>query len=146
MTTEELLYFLKQNVNGFTDSRIVRNDFCYHYTSHWDSINNIGFLGAPIDENLDKTQNETYSPPAESNPGVVFAYENINDARDEGFGCDIIKIKYKSAISATHTQEEQLSNLTNDSLKKIGIEPDVSPHPKTILILNNEIIGFNKVD
>ncbi len=146
MTTEELLHFVDHNVNVFTDKHIVRDGYCYHYTSHWDSINKNGFLGALIDENLDKTQNEIYSPPAKSNPGVVFAYENIKDAREEGGGCDVIKIKYRSAISATHSQEAHLSNLVNDSLKKYGIEPDVTQHPKTILILNTEIIEFEKVD
>ena len=148
MSTEELLEYLKKEVQTFTELEIVENGIAYHYTNHFDKIEKIGrFLGAEINSNLDKTQNTLVSKPATSNPGVVFAYENLSDAEEEGFGCDIIEIEYKKAILANHSQENSLDSITNLLLEKLGESQDLhSENLKTVLILNTQIISYKKVE
>jgi hypothetical protein len=129
MDVEELLKFICSNIKTFASPTLIKNGVAYHYTNHYDKIiDSDGFLGAPIDENLDKTQITIPSKPATHSPGVVFAYLDEAESRREGFGCDIIMIKFKEAISATHAQEASLGQV-----------------PNTILILNTDIQCFEKL-
>ena len=122
MSVEELSEFISQNINTFSNLKIIGKGVAYHYTSHLDKIKKSGkILGAPIDINLDQTQITYPSRPATIDPGVVFAYLEEKDAREEGFNCDILEIEFNRAIRATHIQEAALGA------------------PDTILILNTDI-------
>lgn len=83
---------MKTNIPTFQNLEIIEAGIAYHYTSHYNKILELGkFLGAPIDKNLDKTQVTLISPPATNDPGVVFAYLDSSDAKEEGFGCDVVE-------------------------------------------------------
>lgn len=127
MTSEELQDFIKTNIPTFDNFQIIENGIAYHYTSHFEKILAFGkFLGAPINNNLDQTQLTLVSKPATHDPGVVFAYLNIEDTKEEGFGCDVVEIEFKKALRATHTQEASIGA------------------PDTILIMTSEIVKFTK--
>lgn len=103
MNTEEFLIFIKKYVPTFNNPRIVGKGFAFHYTNHYELIEaNKKLKGHPINQNIDKTQVTIPSKLATDENGVVFAYQDIEDAKEEGFGCDIIRIEYNSAIIATH--------------------------------------------
>lgn len=84
-------------------------------------------MGAPIDKNLDKTQLSVISKPAAHDLGVVFAYEDLKAAKEEGFGCDIIELEFSKAVKARHKQEASLGA------------------PQSLLILNTDITAFKKI-
>ncbi len=126
MTSQELAEFIQTAISTFTDVELLGAGKAYHYTNHAAAIVQSGrFLGAPIDAELDKTQNHLVSPPATADPGVVFAYEQFEVAKEEGFGCKIIEVNFSSAVRATHVQEAELDA------------------PPAVLILNTEIASFN---
>ena len=96
---EELKDFVLNNIPIFKNVKIIKNSVAYHYTSHYDKIEKSRkLLGTEIDKNLDRTQLTIPSKPATSDPGVVFAYLDEQEAREEGFGCDIIKIEFVNAL------------------------------------------------
>jgi hypothetical protein len=129
MTTEELLEFIRLNVPTFTNLRIIGHGVAYHYTDHYEAILQSGKLkGHPINENLDMTQNTIPSIPSIDEKGVLFAYLKLEDAKEEGFGCDILEVEFSSAILATHSQEATLGA------------------PDTVIILCENILSFKKVD
>lgn len=128
MTVEKLKDFIVSNIRTFEDVEIMGEGVAFHYTKHFDKIESLGnFLGAEIDNNLDQTQLKLTSDPATHSPGVVFAYLDEGDSREEGFGCDIVEVEFKGAVKATHGQEKTLGA------------------PPTILILNTDIIRFTKL-
>lgn len=129
MSAEELKIFISENIPTFQNIKIIENRVAYHYTSHYDKLVNSGkFLGAPINKELDKTQLSVPSKPATSDPGVVFAYQNLYETIEEGENCDIIKIYFSQALQATHIQE----NVSSEDRD-------------TILILNTDIKRFKKI-
>jgi hypothetical protein len=95
---------------------------------------------------LDQTQNINYLGEAIETEGVVFAYENLKDAREEGFGLDIIKIRYKTAIKVLHKAEDELGDFTVEEARKHGIEMPKKETPKTLLILTSDILSFEHVE
>ena len=132
MTAQDIAAYIRSYVPNFVDVEILSSGTAYHYTTHADQINADGrFLGAPLTPDLDRTQNNPRSPQATNDPGVVFAYENINDAVDEGFNQMIVEISYSAAVRATHEQEAAL-------------DYDAGA-PPTILISSNEIVSFRIV-
>jgi hypothetical protein len=136
MTAQELLTHIESSVKTFTNCKLRGAGVAYHYTNHFAAIEaRGGFLGAPIDSNLDKTQYKILSDPAAHDPGVVFAYENESDTREEGFGCDIVRIEFSAAVQALHSQEAELDRMSGETS---------TPH--TILILNTDITGYRKIE
>ncbi len=147
MNTIELLEHIKQAVKNFKDPKIIESGRAYHYTSNWDLIKSTGkFLGAPIDENLDHTQSSLKSPPASNDPGVVFCYEEYEEAKEEGMGSQMIEIQFESAIKAMHGQESDLGDLTNAFLSDLGAEVQLNHTPYTLLILTTCIKSFRVVE
>ncbi len=145
MTTEELLTYLTNYVPNFLTPEVIEGPFeCYHYTSNLKAIIQEGFKGAPINEDLDQTQN-VGSPVVDG--GVVFAYENLQDAKDEGYGCDILKILCKRAIKTLHSAEDNLGQMMSDALASQGMafEPGENETPLTLLILTQDIISYELV-
>ena len=129
MTTAELANFINMNIPTFIGIELLETGKAYHYTPNSDAIFESGrFLGAPINNQLDKTQTQLYSPPAVSDPGVVFAYEQFEATNTEGFNCKIIEVRYATAIRAKHSQEAELGA------------------PPTVIMLNTEITGFKLAD
>lgn len=142
MTTEELFDYITKEVPNFINPEIIGPGVAYHYTSHADKIISTNqFLGAPINKDLDRTQQSLQSIPATNSPGVVFAYKDFKDAKEEGFGCSIFKIEFISAIRAMHGQESELSSSTSDLIKSMGLDInlELNEHPNTLIILNTEI-------
>ncbi|PCJ86744.1 MAG: hypothetical protein COA57_05910 [Flavobacteriales bacterium] len=128
MTAEELRDFISSNILTFDNLKIIENGVAYHYTTHFDKIEKTGkFLGAPIDKNLDQTQVTLPSKPATNDLGVVFAYLDEEETRDEGCDCDIVEIEFTKALKATHVQEATLGA------------------PDTILILNTDIKNYKNI-
>jgi len=126
LTTETLRQHLVTNVPVFRNIEILQAGEAFHYTPHFSEILKTGkFFGAPVDQNLDFTQDGFDFPKATCDPGVVFAYEHSKDAVEEGAGCDVLQIEYSSAIRAEHSQEV-----------------DCMGAPPTILIVNADILGF----
>jgi hypothetical protein len=86
MHADELLEHVKKTVRTFENVELVGPGRGFHYTPYADAIEKHGrFLGAPIDENLDQTQAGEFgahSPPATHDPGVVFAYNDIESAEE----------------------------------------------------------------
>ena len=152
MVIEELIDYLLSNVPNFQNPEIIENGECYHYTPHWDIIQNDGrFKGAPIDANLDITQNVSgINTPATEENGVVFGYENIEHVKEEGPGLQIVKIKYKKAISASQNAENSDDEMWESALKEAGsdIDPSIfkSERKNTILILAEDIIEFEPIN
>nr|NQU93397.1 hypothetical protein [Bacteroidota bacterium] len=143
MNISELRDFLIKNVPNFEEPEILHKEgICYHYTPHCDKIQKFGrFKGARIDENLDQTQRIKYLVEATENEGVVFAYEKLKDAQEEGFGLKIIRIRYKKAIRSLHKAEDDFGN----SSREIENENEKSVTPKTLLILTSDILAFEFV-
>lgn len=109
MTAEQLREFIVANIEMFFDVKVLNAGVAFHYTQHAATIESEGrFLGAPIDKDLDQTQRSLESKPAEHNPGVVFAYDDIQSAKEEGFDCEILRIEYDQAVSAFHMQEHAI--------------------------------------
>lgn len=142
-----LLKYIQANVPTFTKLEIINEGTAFHYTPHWDKISlSKKIMGAPIDENLDRTQDAEISEPASHDLGVVFAYEDIKHAIEEGDGLDIVEFRYKQAIKAMHNQEEELTRITNEDISKINPDHINEEHPFTIMILTTDIISFDKID
>lgn len=147
MNISELLEYLTQKVPNFENPEILFDGECYHYTPHWHKIKEQNkFKGAKINADLDQTQTSVISNEATESEGVVFAYEDINDSREEGFGLDIVKIRYKTAIKALHKGEKALGNLSIDEAKKLGGEMPENNTPLTLLILTSDISSFELVE
>lgn len=135
MHARELLEFIQARIPTFTEVSLLGAGRGFHYTPHAEAITRAGrFLGAPIDENLDQTQTEAVSRPATSDPGVVFAYENLSDAEDEAYigghegpDFEIFEVEYRSAVKATHDQEAFLEA------------------PPTLLIMTTDVVGFRRL-
>lgn len=144
----DLYTFLIKNVPNFVDPEILnREGECYHYTAHWNKIQESKILkGAKINTDLDQTQKINYLGEATEMEGVVFAYESINDTREEGFGLDIIKIHYKNAIRALHKAEDELGDFSVEEALKLGIEITKTETPKTLLILTSDILTFEYIE
>ena len=129
MNTQELSDYIRANIPTFQNIRIVGEGTAFHYTNHYLAIVEYGgFKGHSIDNNLDRTQMTIPSVPASDLQGVVFAYENLEDAIEEGWECDIIEISYSEAIIATHSQEALFDA------------------PDTVIILCEYIRNFSKVE
>lgn len=140
--------FIIENIPNFdTPEILVTEGECFHYSNHWDKIQTSNkFKGAKIDKELDQTQNIDYLGEAKEDVGVVFAYENLQDARDEGFGLDIIKIKYSTAIKAMHKAEFELGEATKKAALAQGIDMSHVNTPHTILLLTTDIISFEYIE
>lgn len=146
MNISELLEHLIENVPNFENPEIISEGECFHYTSHWEKIKELGkFKGAKIDADLDQTQTAVFSSEATESEGVVFAYSEINEAREEGNGLDIVKIRYKTAIKALHKGENALDCLFTDLANKSGIEMSKINTPYTLLILTSDISSFELI-
>lgn len=130
MTARELLDHIETNVKTFTNCKLLGAGVAYHYTNHLAAIEaHGGFLGAPIDSNLAQTQVSIPSKPATHNPGVVFAYEDVEEAKLEGGKkCDIVEITYSAAVEATHEQEAEWADA-----------------PPCILMLTSNIVSYKLV-
>ncbi|MDA9554919.1 hypothetical protein N9R54_01675 [Pelobium sp.] len=148
MNASELYSFLIKEVPNFENPEIILDEGeCYHYTPHWQKIKEQNkFKGAKIDCNLDQTQMINYLGEATELEGVVFAYEDLNDAREEGFGLDIIKIRYRAAIKALHKAEDALGDFTVEAANKLGIEMTKGNTRYTILILTSDILTFEFIE
>lgn len=130
MSAQELLAHIESNVKTFTDCKLLGSGVAYHYTNHFAAIEERdGFLGAAIDNNLDQTQVTIPSKAAAHDPGVVFAYEDVEEAKLEGGKkCDIVEIRYAAAVEATHAQEAEWAEA-----------------PPSILILTTDIDSYKLV-
>jgi len=148
MNIGDLKEFLINYVPNFEEPEILDNEGeCYHYTPHWEKIKTINrFKDAKINSDLDQTQKLHYLAEATETIGVVFAYEYIEDAREEGFGFDIIKIRYRVAISALHKAEDFLSDYTRKLALEQRIDMEESITPKTLLILTSDILSFDWIE
>jgi len=107
---QKLLDVLRSGRTVFEKVEIVGPGTAYHYSPHGAALVASGrFLGASVNEDIDRTQQSSVeSPPATDPQGVVFAYEDEADAREEGFGCEIFRIDYRRAVKAVHSQEDAL--------------------------------------
>ena len=136
MNTDELLQFISTRVQNFTKPEIIHNGVAYHYTMHSNLIEASGrFLGAAITKEIDRTQDGVESIPAKEIDGLVFAYEDIEASKEEGFIMPedkkknkIYEIKFRTAIRANHQQEV-----------------DFSSAPPTIIVIASEITDFKIV-
>lgn len=148
MNILELKDFILKNVPNFIEVENLESEGeCFHYTNHWSKIQKSKkFKGAKIDSDLDQTQNIEHLGEAKEDEGVVFAYEKLQDARDEGFGLDIIKIKFRKALKAMHKAEFELGNLAKQEALKKGVDLGDINTPQTIMILATDIISFEYVE
>jgi hypothetical protein len=129
MDNSELAEYIENNIPTFINIRVIDEGVAYHYTNHSEAIlNSEGFKGHIIDNNLDQTQLTIISKPATDSEGVVFGYQKIEDAIEEGVDCDVFEIKFSKAVIASHSQEATLGA------------------PDTVLILCNDIISFQKME
>ena len=136
MNTVELFQFISTKVKNFTNLEIIYNGVAYHYTMHSNFIEASGrYLGVAISEEIDRTQDGVESIPAKEIDGVVFAYEELEASKEEGFLLKedkkknkIYEITFRTAIRANHQQEV-----------------DFSGAPLTIIIIASEIIDFKIV-
>ncbi len=113
----------------FIDCSLLGPGRAFHYTSHGQEIEAARrFFGAPINANLDQTQMTIPSPAATADPGVVFAYADLQSAIDEAFGDQVYEIEYSAAVQATHQQEAGSGGA-----------------PPTILVVNRDIRTFRLV-
>lgn len=146
MEVAELLEFLVKNVPNFENPELVEQEGeCYHYTENWKSIKMDGtFKGAPVNEDLDRTQNMNFDL---VDSGVVFGYDSIKDAQDEGLGFEIVKIRYRKAIRALHKAEDRLGEFFANAAIETPMEGLLysSGAPPTLLILTEDIIDFELV-
>lgn len=146
MDIYQLKHYLIESVPNFSNPEVIDTEGEYfHYTPHWELIKSDGqFKGALINENLDCTQDAIVSKPAVEKLGVVFAYENFKNAKEEGFGCDIVKIRSSKAIRTMQSQENLLGELTKKILQDSFNDDNTKVStPPTILILTSDIIDFN---
>ena len=138
MTATELKEFLEARVPTYTDVKVLGAGTAFHYTANGDTIDASGkFFGAPIDENLDKTQEIIPSPAATCDPGVVYGYLRLGDSVEEGFDCDIYEIRFREAVSAIHSQERDMAALNPDFV--------AADYPATIMILTSGIVEFRRL-
>jgi len=145
MNVDELLNFLINNVPNFqTPEVILTEGIGYHYTESWDFIKDEGFKGASINEDLDQTQN-IGSPIVEG--GVVFAYDKLEDAKEEGFLGQIVKVKYKKGIRTLPLGEDSIGESFVRAAIGTNMEGliDSSGAPQTLLILINDIESYELV-
>jgi len=115
MTTLEFLDYLLQNVPTFASPSVEQPGVGYHYTQHAAEIQRNGrFLGAAINPTLAATQRAIRSTPATEPNGVVFAYFLLETAckmapdcpiPSLGPRCDVLKLFYRSAVSAEHIND-----------------------------------------
>ena len=132
-----LAIYLRQYVPTFQGIELVGPGRAYHYTVHADKITQRGmFLGAALSTELDHTQSMTEPNIAACDPGVVFAYEALAEAAEEGDNAGILysgtvpevfELCYSAGVRATHIQELQLDA------------------PPTILISSSEITSFKRL-
>lgn len=137
MKSTDIGRHLSDSLPAFQDIIVLGSGTAYHYTVHAYAIEDSGkFLGAPLDLNLDCTQNPNEPNVATCDPGVVFAYSELAAAAEEGDSArfvypgsnpEVFEIQYSSAVQATQTQEAQLDA------------------PPTILISSTEITSFKRV-
>lgn len=137
MNAEDIAVYVKQQVPVFEDVEIVGPGIAYHYTCHADAIGaSGGFFGAPLNPDLDRSQDPNETRPASSDPGVVFAYEELAEAASEGASAEhvwkgriseLFEIQFSSAVRAQHSQEKHLLA------------------PPSLLISSREIIGFKRL-
>jgi hypothetical protein len=148
MDTNYLLKFIVEKVPTFENPTLLDSEgVAYHYTSHWDKIQAFGkFLGAKIDEDLDRTQLTPISPPAKDDPGIVFAYENEAEAREEADGLDVVKIRYRKAVKAFHSHENDYMDFTDNYMIEKGYEGVIKRGPyATLLIISTDILSFERI-
>lgn len=150
MKIEDFKDYLINNVPNFETPKIIEEGECYHYTIHWDKIKKENkFKGAEINNNLDRTQRIKTNETAQYDIGIVFGYEKFDEAIFEGNNADIIKIRYKKAISSLHKAEADSDAIINQAKaeghkitqKFIDMVKNYKT-PKTILILTTDIISF----
>lgn len=135
MHAPELLDHVRRTITTFVDISLVGRGRGFHYSPHAEAIEAAGrMLGAPADGNLDQTQTEAVSKPATHHPGVVFAYENLEDAEDEAYITgvkgpvfEIFEIEFEQAVKATHDQEATLGA------------------PPTLLVMTTDILGIKRL-
>lgn len=127
-----LLRVVDSNENCFQKRGELGEGVAFHYTSHSDLISEHGaFLGRTINAaELDRTQawDNPQSTPATDPYGVVFAYQTVDEAHEEGAifnGTRVFRVDYRRAVRATHEQEAALG--AGD----------------TVLILAHDITGFD---
>lgn len=138
MTATELKEFLGARVPTYADVKVLGAGSAFHYTANSDAIDATGkFFGAPIDENLDKTQEIIPSPAATCDPGVVYGYLKLSDSVEEGFDCDIYEIRFCEAVSAIHSQEREMAAMNPDFV--------AADYPATVLILTSDIVEFRRL-
>jgi hypothetical protein len=136
-TSADLATYLKLNVPGFEKVSLLGPGNGYHYTTHLLKIQQTGrFLGITPSASLDQTQKTMgFSEPAVDEDGVVFAYEDLAKAKQEGVGQQIIQIAFRSAVSAMHAAEAKILEEHN---KKRFAGFTFLIHP-TLLILARDI-------
>ncbi len=146
MEPEELLEYLTESVPNFLNPELIEHEGeCFHYTENWRVIEAEGvFKGAPVNQELDQTQNVEFEL---VDDGVVFGYDNLEDAREEGYGCSIVKIRYRKAIRALHESENNLGDLFAEAAVGTEMEGllDTGGAPPTLLILAADILDFELV-
>lgn len=134
MTANDIADYVRAHISTFQGVRHLGEGVAYHYTIRSDEILRFGrFLGAPLSQDLDCTQNPDQANTTTADPGVVFAYESLTEAAEEG-DCliypypgsepKVFKIVYRRAVEATHIQEAELGT------------------PPTILISSMDIVSF----
>ncbi len=134
METKDLLEFIKLSVPNLIETEIVLSDKGYHYTMHSDSIERMGtFLGRPVDEDMDRSQNSIISIKATDEKGVVCAYPDLPSAVEEGKhkDCHVYEIYFSEAVSAYHRQEKEFAQ----SFGNLDV-------PKTLFVLAHKITSF----
>jgi hypothetical protein len=137
MDASKIASHLIRDVPTFRDVQVIGPGIAYHYTVHADAIEKSGrFLGAPLDATLDQTQNPNAPNIATAEPGVVFAYEVLAEAAEEGdsagwlYGreAEVFEVHYSAAVRAVHSQEA-----------------DGTEAPPTILISSAQIQRFTRL-
>lgn len=133
MIATDIAKYIHENVPTFQNIEILGQGVAYHYSRHPGDIIANGFLGAPLTRDLDRTQNPNENHKASHKPGVVFGYESLDEAAEEGdcakylfHGCEpkIFRINFTAAVRAVHIQETLLEA------------------PPTIMISTTEIESF----
>lgn len=137
MKSTDIERHLNETLTSFQDAKVIGPGTAFHYTVHAVAIEESGkFLGAPLSDDLDCTQDPNGPRVAKSDPGVVFAYSELCTAAEEGDcardlypgSCpEVFEIQYSSAVEAIHAQEEKLGA------------------PPTILISSAEITDFKRL-
>jgi len=132
MNTADLLEHVKSNIPAYLDPTLVESGTGYHYTSHSGAIQiSEGFYGQPVDSFLSATQRHPGpSLPATDESGVVFLFEELATAVQEGKGQQIILVRYRSGVAATQQFDDA-------SRRKYGVTQS-----REILVLAAEIDGF----